>query len=1040
MKKTLLTLFAFFLVSANLSAQSDLFPHQKQKWVDSVFSSLSLDQKIGQVLMPRANSNPTYDTTRLNSIVRDYHIGGLVFFAGYPSQQAKVVNKLQSLSKVPLFIGMDLEWGLNMRLDSTVRYPYQMTLGAMQGNDALIEKMGYQIALQCKRMGVHINYAPVVDINNNPNNPVINFRSFGENRELVTQKSLAYMRGLQKGGILTSAKHFPGHGDTSADSHYDLPVILHGKNRLDSLELFPYKSLIENGLQGVMVGHLNLPALDTTANLASTLSKPIVKGLLRDELKFNGLVFTDAMDMKGATKNFPEGTANVKAFLAGNDILETFTDVPAAFNAIKKAIENKEISVEELDYRVKRILNAKAWANLDQYQPIQIENLITDLNPIYAESLNKTLAEKTITLLKNPLGLLPIKQLDTLKIATLAIGKPNYGSKFPNAFQQTAQNYVEMSHFYLDENSNDSSIVATEKALKQYNLVLLGIHGISIRPVNNYSLKPTVKSLVDRFVNSKTVVTHFANAMTLTKFDSLHKAAALITTYQEGVSQMEVAAEAIFGGIGFQGKFPVTLNQQYKYGQGFLTPSLARLRYQHLPEEVGISSQFLSKNIDSLANLALKEKATPGMVVWIAKEGKVIFHKAYGKQTYEGKEALEKSAIYDLASITKISTSVPALMKWQDEGKFHLEEGWSKLVPALEHSNKSDLKYLDILTHQARLKAWIPFWMDYIDSLDMIVHSKKFQLKYAGNSFGMNLWEKYINKTAGENHIKQWIAKQPKIWEEVVDLKNEITRWKPQTLSYAKSDEYPVQVTENLWAHKSIKEKIFNAIKDSPLRDKKEYVYSDLSYYLLPGISKSVTGEEWPTYLAKTFYKPLGASTLTYQAEKFFPMSRIVPTEYDSLFRKTLIHGKVHDEGAALLDGISGHAGLFGNANDLGKLMQLYLQKGYYGGQQFIDSKTVHYWTSYPFSIQENSRRGVGFDKVDRKKPGISAAASASEESFGHSGFTGTYTWIDPVHDLVYVFLSNRVYPTRNNSKISDLNIRTGMNEVIYEAIKKGVK
>ncbi len=1040
MKKTLLSILVFLTCIIGSQAQSDLFPHQKQKWVDSVFSSLSLDQKIGQVLMPRANSNPTYDTTRLFSIVRDYHIGGLVFFAGYPTQQAKIVNQLQGLSKVPMFIGMDLEWGLNMRLDSTIRYPYQMTLGAMQDNESLIEKMGYQIALQCKRMGVHINYAPVVDINNNPNNPVINFRSFGENREFVSQKALAYMRGLQKGGILTSAKHFPGHGDTNTDSHYDIPVLTHNKNRLDSLELYPYKKLIENGLQGVMVGHLNLPALDTTASLASTLSKPIVKGLLRDELQFKGLVFTDAMDMKGATKNFPEGTANVKAFLAGNDILETFVDVPAAFNAIKKALLNKEITEEELDFRVKRILSAKAWANLDQYQPIETENLIADLNPKYAETLNKTLAEKTITLLKNPLGILPLKQLDTLKIATLAIGKPNYGSKFPTAFQQTAENYMEMTHFVLDENSNDSSIVATENALKKFNLVLMGIHGISIRPANNYSLKPSVKSLVDRFVTNKTVVMHFANAMTLTKFDSLHKAVALLTTYQEGIPQMEVAAEAIFGGIGFQGKFPVTLNQQFKFGQGFLTTSLGRLRYQRSPEEVGISSTFLQKNIDSLANLALKEKATPGMVVWIAKEGKVIYHKAYGKQTYESKEPLDKSAIYDLASITKISTSVPALMKWLDEGKFKLDEGWSKLVPELQNSNKADLKYLDILTHQAKLKAWIPFWMDYIDSLDMIVHSKKFQVKYAGNSFGMNLWEKYINKTAGENHIKQWIAKQPTLWNEVVDLKNEITRWKPQTLSYAQSEDFPVQVTANLWAHKSIKDKIFTAIKDSPLREKKEYVYSDLSYYLLPRISKNVTGKEWTNYLAETFYKPLGASTLRYQAEKYFPMSRIVPTEYDSLFRKTLIHGKVHDEGAALLDGISGHAGLFGNANDLGKLMQMYLQKGYYGGKQYFEPTTVSYWTSYPFSMNENSRRGVGFDKVDRKKPGISAAASASEQSFGHSGFTGTYTWVDPERDLVYVFLSNRVYPTRNNSKLSDLNIRTGMNEVIYEAIKKGLE
>jgi len=350
--------------------------------------------------MPRGNSNPIYDTTRLFSIIRDYHVGGFVLFAGYPTVQARLVNEMQRRSKVPMFIGMDLEWGLNMRLDSTVRFPYQMTLGAMQGNDALIEKMGFQIAQQCKRMGIHINYAPVVDVNNNPNNPVINFRSFGENRDLVTQKALAYMRGLQKGGIITSAKHFPGHGDTGTDSHYDIPVLAHSRQRLDSLELYPYKQLIDKGLQGVMVGHLSIPSLDTTAMLASTLSKPIVTGLLRDDLKFKGLVFTDAMDMKGATKMFPEGTANVKAILAGNDILETFVDVPAAFNAIKKALDNKEITQDEIDFRVKRILAAKAWAGLHQYKPIDMNNLIAELNPVQSEVLKKTLAEKSLTLLK----------------------------------------------------------------------------------------------------------------------------------------------------------------------------------------------------------------------------------------------------------------------------------------------------------------------------------------------------------------------------------------------------------------------------------------------------------------------------------------------------------------------------------------------------------------------------------------------------------------------------------------------------------------
>ena len=1038
MRSIIRQLFLFLCISSSTYAQSDLFPHTQQRWVDSVFASLSADEKIGQLLMPRGNSNPTYDTTRLFSIIRDYHVGGFVLFAGYPTVQARLVNEMQRRSKVPMFIGMDLEWGLNMRLDSTVRFPYQMTLGAMQGNDALIEKMGFQIAQQCKRLGIHINYAPVVDVNNNPNNPVINFRSFGENRDLVTQKALAYMRGLQKGGIITSAKHFPGHGDTGTDSHYDIPVLAHSRQRLDSLELYPYKQLIDKGLQGVMVGHLSIPSLDTTAMLASTLSKPIVTGLLRDDLKFKGLVFTDAMDMKGATKMFPEGTANVKAILAGNDILETFVDVPAAFNAIKKALDNKEITQDEIDFRVKRILAAKAWAGLHQYKPIDMNNLIAELNPVQSEVLKKTLAEKSLTLLKNRESILPLRRLDTLKIASLAIGKANYGSVFPTEFQKMANNYIEMPNYYLDETSADSTINRVEAALAEADLVLVGLHGISYRPANNYAIKPAIQALVKRFTTPKTVLSFFANPFTMTQFENLQRAAALIMTYQDGVAQQEVAAEMIFGAIAAEGKLPVSASKEYAFGMGINTPILSRLRYQMLPEAVGISGKYLEKQVDSLAQMAIQIKGAPGVVVLIAKEGKVIYHKAFGNQVYESTEPLKKTDIFDLASITKISTSVPALMKWQDEGKFSLGTTMGELIPELANSNKKNLAYLDVLTHQARLRAWIPFWQDYIDSTDMIVHSKKFTEQYAKDELKYSFVEKYLTKSAGEERVKKAIAQRKDLWASCVDLKNEVTRWKPKTLSYAQSDEYPIAVAPNLYAHKTIAAQIVDAIKTSALRDKKEYVYSDLSYYLLPQIAPRMTGKSWTNYLSETFYKPLGATTLVYQAEKYFPMARIVPTEYDSLFRKTLIHGKVHDEGAALLDGISGHAGLFGNANDLAKLMQMYLQKGYYGGQQYLSEAVVKQWSSYPLSIEENARRGVGFDKVDRKKPGISAAASASLSSFGHSGFTGTYTWIDPEHDLVYVFLSNRVYPTRNNSKISDANIRTGINEVIYQAIKKG--
>jgi beta-N-acetylhexosaminidase len=556
----------------------DLFPGANQRWADSVFSTLSVDQKIGQLMMPRGNySGQAYDTARLHQIVRDYHVGGLVMFAGQPTKQAELVNRLQRLAKVPLFIGMDLEWGLAMRLDSTVRFPYAMTLGALPGQLELIEEMGYQVAQQCKRMGVQINYAPVADVNNNPNNPVINFRSFGENPVQVAQKALAYMRGLQRGGVITSAKHFPGHGDTGVDSHHDLPLLTHSRARLDSVELYPYRELIKHGLQGVMVGHLSIPTLDDTKNLASTMSKKIVTDLLRTQLTFQGLVFTDAMDMQGAVKHFPEGTANVKAILAGVDVLETFFDVPAAFQAIKKALANGEISQAEIDRRVRTILRAKAWAGLDRYRPIVLKNLVADLNPTLSATLNQALADKTITVLRNERNLLPLQAADKRKFATLQIGKPVAGAAQPSDFQQAFNAQGSFTHFQLDEKSDAAAIERVRQALKKFDVVVVAVDGMSIRPAKNYGIAPANQALVKEFANSsKAVVVVFGNAYTLAKYENLDKAGAVVLTYQEGREQQKAAAKLVLGAIGAQGKLPVTVNRTFGYGQGLVVAPLKR--------------------------------------------------------------------------------------------------------------------------------------------------------------------------------------------------------------------------------------------------------------------------------------------------------------------------------------------------------------------------------------------------------------------------------------------------------------------------------
>lgn len=981
--KRFLLLFSVLLAGLSASAQKP-FTTGNQRWADSVFARLSLDEKIGQLLMPRANtSNAPYDRDKLTAWVRDYKIGGLVWFANQPARQTAMINELQGLSAIPMMMGEDLEWGLTMRLDSTIRYPYALTLGAIRGNDDWFYRMGKQIGEQCRRAGIHINYAPVADVNNNPNNPVIGFRSFGENQTEVLRRATAYMKGMQDAGLITTAKHFPGHGDTDVDSHADLPVISHSRARLDSVELFPFRKLIQSGLNGVMVAHLSVPALDPTPKQATTLSKPIVTGLLRKELGFEGLIFTDAMDMQGVAKHFPPGVAGVKALLAGNDVLETFADVPSMFQAIKSAVLSGEIPMQDLDEKVLRVLRAKAWLGLDHYQPAPLNNLLADLNKPTAEALARKLAEGSLTVLRNEGGVLPLKNLATAKVAAISVGAPAQGPVNPTAEQAMLLNYLPVDTFRVDVKTSAEQLAAVKAKLAGYDVVVVALHSPFMRSANAWP-EANLK-LANAFVGMPNAAyLFFGNPYVLDKLPGIEKSKALVVTYQETTVMQELAAQLVGGGIGANGQLPVTVNTQFKFGDGLTVQQMGRFRYG-LPEAVGVDSRLLNARLDSIVNQGLEAKAYPGASVLVAKDGMVIFKKAYGKHTYESNQAVRESDLYDLASVTKVSTSVLALMRMQDEGKFRLDMTLGELLPEWKKSNKASLKLIDILTHQAGLKAWIPFWQTCLDS----------------------------TRASG---------------------------WKRKTFSTEQSRKYPIAVADHLFLHRRYKKKLLKQIEDSPVNPKQGYVYSDLSYYLYPQIVARLAGENWEDYLKNTFYKPMGATTLTYNPRTAYSLDRIVPTEYDSLFRKELIHGRVHDEGATMMGGISGHAGLFGNANDLGKLYQMYLNGGEYGGQRFIREQTIKQWTSYPFPVEVNSRRGIGFDKPDRKKPGLSGPPSAGPLSFGHSGFTGTFVWVEPQDRMMYIFLSNRVYPTRNNGKIGQLNIRTQFGEMIYQTIRQSTQ
>jgi beta-N-acetylhexosaminidase len=538
--------------------------NRRNAWVDSVFRRLSPDQRIAQLMIVEAFSNkgPEHQQDVLH-LIRRYGVGGIIFFQGGPVRQTRLTNKFQAASRVPLLISMDAESGVGMRMDSAMQYPLPMMLGAIN-NDSLIYRLGEEVGREFKRLGMHLNFAPVADVNNNVRNPVISYRSFGENKKDVASKSLAFMLGMQNTGIIATAKHFPGHGDTEVDSHYDLPVIPYGRARLDSLELYPFRELIKGGIGGMMVAHMHMPLLDPTANLPSTLSYPIVTGLLRQELGYSGLVITDAMVMKGVTKFFKPGEAEVRALMAGNDVLERLVSVPKAIAAIRMAILQGRLRQQDIDRRCKKVLAAKYWVGLHKYQPVALDSLYWDLNPSRAHETNRRLAEGAITLLRNKRQLLPLASSKRKKLAVLAVGASR-----PTFFQRKMQEYTRTESFVLPRKSTKKDIAALKKKLRRYRSIVIGIYGPSIRPSNNLGFTAEERAFIDELIDEKKcVVILFDNAYTLSRFKDIRKANGLILGYQQLPAMQEAAAKLLFGKIKANGKLPVTVSEYFRYGDG----------------------------------------------------------------------------------------------------------------------------------------------------------------------------------------------------------------------------------------------------------------------------------------------------------------------------------------------------------------------------------------------------------------------------------------------------------------------------------------
>ena len=970
MRKIQLVLFLFLTVNG--------FAQQNKAsiWVDSVFKTLSPEEQIAQLMVVRlstinANKSVTFYDSLVSELIKQYNIGSLCVFQGSPVKQATILNQLQAIAKTPLLITIDAEWGVGMRMtDSVLPLPRQMMLGAVQ-DSSIAYQYGRIVADQCKRIGIQVNFAPVVDVNNNPNNPVINDRSFGEDKYKVASYAVQYMKGMQENGVMACAKHFPGHGDVAVDSHLDLPVINKTRAQLESLELYPFREIFKAGVGSVMIAHLYIPSIDSTANRATSLSKKNVTDLLRNDLGYQGLSFTDALEMQGVKKFFPDGAASVESIIAGNDMLCLPGDVPLAISKIKRAIDSGKITWADIEMHCKKVLKAKYEYGLSNLKPIKTENLTADLNKDVS-SMRKLIAENALTVLKKTDATffpLPAKE-DSANVDVVYV---SIGNSADNALARRLRyDYnADVVYFnYQQDGSKTDAIVA--ELQKKYKQVIIGVHDYKRVPANNFGISAAAVNLVTQLQQkTKAITLIFGNPYAIKNW---RNAKNLIACYEDDSIIQNTAIDLLQGKIAAKGKLPVTVCDQFKYGSGiaFKAPNPPKV-------EKGVLDAAKLNVIDAIAEEAIARGATPGAVVLVAKDGKIVYHKAYGSYTYDKTEAVNTESIFDMASVTKVCATTVSLMRLYDEGKLDLKKKLGDYLPWVKGSNKENLTIENVLLHQAGLVAYIPFYKETIDD-----------------------------------------AGVPK----------------SQFYRSAKNDSFSIRVAKDLYMRNDWRDTLFKRILESPLGHTGKYVYSDNDFIFLGKIVEAISGLPLNDYVESTFYRPMGLTTAGFRPLEKYPLQRIIPTEQEKQFRLQLLRGDVHDPGSAMFGEVAGHAGLFSNAYDLAMIMQMLLNGGTINGKRFLQEETINLFTAYH---SNGSRRGYGFDKPEkdnRTRPDPYPCLSASPQTFGHTGYTGTCVWADPKYDMLFIFLSNRVNPLGgDNTKLLKMNVRTNIQEAIYKAM-----
>ena len=953
-----------------------------KEWVETRLQGMSLKEKIGQLFIHTVAPQDTEPNRRnIRNAVKEYKVGGLLFSGGQLSTQVVLTNFAQEMAETPLLMTFDGEWGLAMRLKGTPSFPKNRVLGCIQDNELLYE-YGLEVARQCREIGVHVNFAPVADVDNNPLNPVINTRSFGGDPKNVADKVIAYSRGLEEGGVLSVSKHFPGHGDTNVDSHKALPVLNFSRERMDSIELYPFRQAIQAGLGGIMVGHLEVPAFSKKPASISTE----ILSLLQDELGFKGLAFTDALEMKGISNN-PNLCA--QTLIAGNDMLLAPRNLKRELDGVLNAVKNGQLTEEQITEKCRKVLTFKYALGLHQRQFVQLSGLEQRLNHPGVQQLMDRLEKAAVTVVSNDGGILPL-DVDQKKVAVLNIGTPAKGKAFCNQLKKYMQVDCIQAH--------PDSITSISKRLGNYEKVIVAIH--TEKYAAYQSMLNTLSARLPLVYVYLTPMKRIYN-----KGNNWKKAAAVVMGHSGSVAVQHFVADVLMGREKATGRLSVEVKDYRKPGEGVVVDLKTTKVYR--PEDYGMNADVLAR-IDEIALEGIKAKAYPGCQILILKDGAPVYDKCFGTFTYGDSRKVTSDDIYDIASLTKTTATLLAVMKLYDQGKFGLTDPISKYVPVLQGSPKGRITIEDLLYHQSGLPGSWPFYREAINDSS-----------YTGAFFKARL---------DANHHQQ-VDRRLYVVDEF--------KYKDEYVSSLRSEEYPLQVAEGVFVNPAFPKRILEMIASDeiPLRDRR-YRYSCLNFVLLKEMVEQISGMPMDKYLDQEFYAPMGMQHTLYSPLSRFKPEQIVPTvQKDYLRGRKELRGYVHDEIAAFMGGVSGNAGLFSNAHDVGKVYQMLAEMGQYDGKRYLSLETCQLFMNRKSRL---SRRGLGFDKPDAAPGKGPCADEAPLEVVGHTGFTGTCAWTDAKNGLVFVFLSNRIYPRPFDHKaLMSLNIRPRIQQVMYQALMK---